>query len=68
MTFHTLVPPQCTTGMKYALGVSTIRLRGIAGVPGFIADTALAWLNPPCLGRYRRALVPEHHAICAGES
>jgi hypothetical protein len=68
MTFHTLVPPQCTTGIKYALGVSIIRLRGTAGVPGFIADTALAWLNPPRQGGYLHALVPEHRAIYAGES
>ena len=42
MTFHTLVPPQCTIGMKYAFGVAIIRLRGIAGEPGFAVDTALA--------------------------
>src|SRR5215468_7819497 len=34
MTFPTLVPPQCTTGMKYAFGVSIIRLRGITADPG----------------------------------
>ena len=33
MTFHTLVPPQCTIGMKYAFGASIIRLLGIAGEP-----------------------------------
>ena len=68
MTFHTLVPPQCTIGMKYAFGASTIRLRGIAGEPGFAVDTALARLNPQCQGRYLRALVPRQRATCAGES
>ena len=68
MTFHTLVPPQCTTGMKYGFGVSIIRLRGIAGEPGFPADTALARLNLRYQGRYLRALVPQQHAIYAGES
>ena len=68
MTFRTLVPPQCTTGMKYAFQVSIIRLPGIAGEPGFTVGTALARLDPPCQGRYLRALVTEHRAICAGES
>ena len=68
MTFRALVPPQCTTGMKYAFGVSIIRLRGIAGEPGFIADTVLARLNPLPLDRYLRALVPRQRATCAGES
>src|SRR5690349_4411498 len=48
MTFHTPVPPQCTTGMKYAFGVSIILLRGIGAEPGFTGETALARLNPPC--------------------
>jgi len=50
MTFHTLVPPRCTTGMEYNFGVSIIRLRGIAGEPGFAVDTALARLNPRVAG------------------
>ena len=58
MTFRTLVPPQCTTGMKYALAVYIIRLRGIAVAPGFTVGTALARLNRPCQGRYLHALVP----------
>ena len=68
MTFRALVPPQCTTGMKYAFGVSIIRLRGIAGEPGFIADTVLARLNPLPLDRYLRALVPQQRDIYAGKS
>jgi hypothetical protein len=68
MTFHTLVPPQCTTRMKYAFEVSTIRLRGIAGLSGFTIGTALARLNPRHQGRYLRALVPQQRAIYAGES
>jgi hypothetical protein len=68
MTFRSLVPPQCTDGMKYAFGVSIIRLRGITGEPDFTASTALARLNPRCRSRYLRALVPEHRAIHAGES
>ncbi len=68
MTFHTLVPPQCTIGMKYAFGVSIIRLRGIAGEPGFAVGTALARVNPRYQGHYLRALVPPQHAIYAGES
>ena len=54
--------------MKYAFGVSIIRLRGIAGEPGIIADTALASLNPLPLARYPRAGVPPRHAIYAGKS
>jgi len=54
--------------MKYAFQVSIIRLPGIAGEPGFTVGTALARLDPPCQGRYLRALVTEHRAICAGES
>jgi hypothetical protein len=54
--------------MKYAFGVSTIRLRGIAGEPGFTVDTALARLNPQYQGRHLGALVPQQHAIYAGES
>jgi hypothetical protein len=54
--------------MKYAFGVSIIRLRGIAGEPGFTVDTALARLNPRDQGRYLRALVPQQRAIYAGES
>ena len=68
MTFHTLVPPQCTTGMKYALEASIIRPPGIAGEPGFTSEPSLAWLNPPHQGRYLRALVPQHRAIYAGQS
>jgi hypothetical protein len=37
--------------MKYAFGVSIIRLRGIAGEPGFTVGTALARLNPLCQRR-----------------
>jgi len=54
--------------MKYAFGVSIIRLRGIAGEPGFIADTVLARLNPLPLDRYLRALVPQQRDIYAGKS
>ena len=68
MTFHTLVPPQCTIGMKYAFGVAIIRLRGIAGEPGFAVDTSLARLNPWYQGHYLRALVPQQRAIYAAES
>jgi hypothetical protein len=68
MTFRALVPPQYTTGMKYAFGVSIIRLRGIVVEPGFIANTALARLNPLPLGRYLRALVPQQRDIYAGKS
>ena len=68
MTFHTLVPPQCTTGIKYAFGVSIIRLRGIAEVPGFTVGIVLARVNPPCQGCYLHALVPQRRAIYACES
>jgi len=68
MTFHTQVPPQCTTGMKYAFGVSIIRLRGIAEEARFTVDTALARLNLRDQGCYLRALVPQQHAIYAGET
>jgi hypothetical protein len=68
MTFHTLVAPQCTTRDEIRLRVSIIRLRGIAGPPGFTIDTALARMNPQYQGRYLRAPVPQQHAICAGES
>jgi len=68
MTFRALVPPQCTTGMKYAFGASIIRLRGIAGEPGITVSTALARLNPPHQGRYLRALVPQQRAIYVGKS
>ena len=68
MTFRTLVPPQCTTGMKYAFGVSIIRLRGIAGEPGIAVGIALARLNPLHQRRYLRALVPPQRAIYAGKS
>ena len=68
MTFHTPVPPQCTTGTKYAFAVSIIRLRGIAGPPGFTVDTTLARLNPQYQDRYLCTLVPQQHAIYAGES
>ena len=68
MTFHTLVPPQCTIGMKYAFGVAIIRLRGIAGEPGFAVDTALARLYPRYQGRYLHAVVPQQRAIYAAES
>ena len=46
MTFPTLVPTQCTTKIKYAFGVSIIRLRGIAEELGFTINTTLARLNP----------------------
>jgi hypothetical protein len=68
MTFHTLVPPQCTTRAKYAFGVSIIRLRGIVGLSGFTVSTALARLNPRHQGGYLRALVPQQRAIYADES
>ena len=68
MTFHTLVPPQCTTRMKYACGVSIIRLRGIVELSGFNVGTALARLNPRHQGRYLRALVPQQRAIYADAS
>jgi hypothetical protein len=54
--------------MKYAFGVSIIRLRGIDGEPGITVCTALARLNPPDQGRYLRALVPPQRAIYAGKS
>jgi hypothetical protein len=68
MTFRTLVPPQCTPRLKYAFGVSIIRLRGIAGEPVITADTALASLNPPHLDGNLHALVPQQRAIYAGKS
>jgi hypothetical protein len=68
MTFRALVPPQCTTGMKYTFGVPIIRLRGIAGERGIAAGTALARLNPLHQGRYLHALVPRQGAIYAGKS
>jgi hypothetical protein len=54
--------------MKYAFGVSIIRLRGIDGEPGITVGTALARLNPPHQGRYLRALVPPQPTIHAGKS
>ena len=54
--------------MKYTFGVSTIRLGGIAGEPGFTVGTALARLNPLCQRRYLRALGARQRAIYAGES
>jgi hypothetical protein len=68
MTFHALVPSQCTTGMKYAFGVSIIRLRGIAGEPGIAVGTVLARLNPLHQRRHLRALVPPQRDIYAGKS
>jgi hypothetical protein len=54
--------------MKYAFGVSIIRLRGITGEPGITVGTALARLNPLHQDRYLRALVPPQRAIYAGKS
>jgi hypothetical protein len=54
--------------MKYAFGVSIIRLRGIAEEPGIAVGTALARLNPLRQGCYLRALVPQKRAIYAGKS
>ena len=59
MTFHTLVPPQCTIGMKYAFGASIIRLLGIAGEPrirrGYRSGQAESAVSGPLPARSRAA-------------